>query len=115
MTPAIDAYNADAARLQQALDAMEDSEFFWHVRRYDALMALELGREDGDPADGDLPLLTVKAKTKRRYEKGSALTFIYVSREFADDDNIGSAPATMEVLAQAAVEELVETAEELAG
>jgi hypothetical protein len=101
-------YNADAERLQTALDAMEDSEFTWYVRGYALEMAMELGHWDRNPTEADLLTLMVKAKTRRLYpdDLGRAKVFFYLDRALVGPDVLTATCAMLEEQARAQAAEL---------
>jgi hypothetical protein len=101
-------YNADAERLQTALDAMEDSEFTWYVRGYALEMAMDLGHWDRNPTDADLPLLQIRAKTKARYAGQRLTALIYIGRELAEADRLQVTCGMLEMSVQELVEDTLQ-------
>ena len=80
----IKAYNADAERLEDALNAAE-SEFRWYVLTWgaeDEFEQIGFDCEKEDEVRGEaLETLRVVARTKTQYERGRARIYQYVSRK----------------------------------
>ena len=88
----IDDYNADARRLQVALDEGE-SDYVWRVRwwgpglEFEILRTVEeLGTTEEEERAAALREILVRAKTKRSYDKGRVWIWTYINRDLLRSD-----------------------------
>ena len=90
------AYDADAWRLQHALNRNQDSEFVWRVLSHEEATGI-----------ADVSLLVVKSTTKRFYDNRHAVADNYLARELTGADALPLVCEMLEKHARVAVEELL--------
>ena len=93
----IDDYNADAQRLQAALDAGK-SDYVWRVRWWGAGVeseimrtAEELGTTYEQERAAALGEIRVRSRTKQSYDKGRLTMLTHISRDLLHDNDMAMA------------------------